>query len=191
MKAKNDKWKERAIELIREGKNFQSTNKTLLEEHEQGIGGSTYRRFKQEINPSHEMDRALEEHGKQRVEQDKGQSSRVRANKWSSKKQKDADNSNLAKLINEGIFHASLPFCKSRQLKKEDVQEINVGGSAVACVLFFFPDIDLNHPAVVLATRIVLFYIKFRQICSVMNQKVAEVKDKISGLKPGWGEEEK
>lgn len=185
------KEKDKIVEWIREGKKYKECLELAKAEGIKTDFHNSFYKWQQEVNPTQKVEEALESGKLRRVERAEKKTKDKRKISWSKKKQDDADNSNLAKLINEGIFHASLPFCKSRQLKKEDVQEINVGGSAVACVLFFFPDIDLNHPAVVLATRIVLFYIKFRQICSVMNQKVAEVKDKISGLKPGWGEEEK
>jgi hypothetical protein len=61
-----------------------------------------------------------------------------------------------------------------------------MGGAIVGSVLYFFPDVNLDHPMIVLATRGILFYLKFRQVCSTITEKVEEIKDKLSGLKPEW-----
>jgi len=189
-KPKNEKWKERALEFIREGKSYKSTNEQLLLEHEQGIGGSTYRRFKQEIFPEEKMDKALDRAHDRRLEQEKGKKGKLRANKWNSKKQKEADESKLAELINQAVYHGTFKFCRNRELKLEDVNEINLGGGIVASVMYFLPDIDLSHPAIVLTTRAILFYIRFKTICSTVREKAVEAgqraKDLISGVKPEW-----
>jgi len=189
-KPKNEKWKERALELIREGKSYQSTNEQLLLEHEQGIGGSTYRRFKQEIFPEKKMDAALDRAHEKRIEQKKGEKGKLRANKWSVKKQQEADKSQLAQLINQAVYHGTFKFCRSKELRIEDVNEINLGGGLVATVMYFLPDINLDHPAIVLTTRAILFYIKFKTICTSVREKLGEVEDKtkdvLSGIKEGW-----
>jgi hypothetical protein len=181
--------KERVEELIRENKTLKETNETLKTETGDEVSNATFYRLKQSQNPTQNMGRALEGGRIKRVERVEKQKTEKRKLKWSSQKQKQADESNLAKLINKGLYHGTFPLCKSKQLKEEDVQEINMGGAIVGSVLYFFPDINLDHPLIVLATRGILFYLKFRQICSVLNQKIEEVKDKLSGLKPGWGEE--
>jgi regulator of replication initiation timing len=182
------KEKDKIVEWIREGKKYKECVELAKGEGITTDFHNSFYKWQQEVNPTQKVEVALESGKIRRVEREEKKTKDKRKVSWSKRKQDDADNSNLAKLINEGIFHASLPFCKSRQLKKEDVQEINVGGSAVACVLYFFPDIDLNHPALVLVTRIVFFYIKFRAICSTITEKVEAVKDKLSGLKSNWGE---
>lgn len=181
--------KERVVELIRENKSLKETNETLAKESKGSISSAAFYRLKQSLNPTKNMGAALESGRIKRVERVEKQKTDKRKLKWSSQKQKQADESNLAKLINKGLYHGTFPLCKSKQLKEEDVQSINMGGAIVGSVLYFFPDVNLDHPLIVLTTRGILFYLKFRQICSVMNQKVAEVKDKLSGLKPGWGEE--
>jgi hypothetical protein len=178
--------KERVLELIRENKGLKETNETLKKESEDSISSAAFYRLKQSLNPTKNMGEALEGGRIKRVERVEKQKTEKRKLKWSSQKQKQADESNLAKLINKGLYHGTFPLCKSKQLKEEDVQEINMGGAIVGSVLYFFPDVDLNHPIVVLATRGILFYLKFRQICSVLNQKIEEVKTKLSGIKPGW-----
>jgi hypothetical protein len=184
----DNKAKEKALELIRENKGFKET-KAEIEKEGGKISSAAFYRMKQDINPTVQMGAALEGGRIKRVERVERQKTEKRRLKWSNQKQKQADESNLAKLINKGLYHGTFPLCKSKQLKEEDVQSINMGGAIVGGILYFFPDVDLNHPLVVLATRGILFYLKFRQICSVLNQKVEEVKDKLSGLKPGWGEQ--
>ena len=177
--------KERIVELIRENKSLKETNETLAKESEDSISSAAFYRLKQSLNPTIKMGEALEGGRLKRAERVEKQKTEKRKLKWSPQAQKRADESNLAKLINKGIYHGSFPLCKNKQLKETDVQEINLGGAIVGSVLYFFPDVNLDHPLIVLATRGILFYLKFRQICSAMNQKVAEVKDMI---KPGWGE---
>ena len=181
--------KDRVIELIRENKTLKETNEILEKESGSGISSAAFYRHKQSVNPTKNMGAALEEGKIKRVEREDRQKTEKRKLKWNTQKQRQADESNLAKLINKGIYHGTFPLCKSKQLKETDVAEINLGGAIVGSVLYFFPDVNLDHPVIVLATRGILFYLKFRQVCSVMAQKVEEVKDKLSGLKPGWGEQ--
>ena len=100
------------------------------------------------------------------------------------------DESDLAKIINKGLYHGVFPLCKNKQLKEEDIQDVNVGGSCVACIIYFFPEVDLNNPLIVLTTRGILFYIRFKAICSAVTQKIDELKAKVvggdSGIKEGW-----
>ena len=181
--------KEKLIELIREGKTYKEASDSMQKEGEK-LAGSVYYSAKQSVFPSEKMDAALEKTGERREEREVEKKKVQRRAKWSTQKQKAADESNLAKLINKAVFHGTLPFCKTRALKEEDVQDINVGGAAVANILYFFPDVNLDHPAIVLTTRIILFYIKFRAICSVVKQKMDELKAKVvggdSGIKEEW-----
>ena len=181
--------KDRVIELIRENKGLKETNETLTKESKGSISSAAFYRLKQSVNPTKNMGAALEGGKIKRVEREERQKVEKRKLKWNTQKQKQADESNLAKLINKGIYHGTFPLCRSKQLKETDVQEINMGGAVVASVLYFFPDINLDHPLIVLTTRGILFYLKFRQVCSTITEKVEEVKDKLSGLKPGWGEQ--
>ena len=189
MKKKN---KETVLELIREGKSYSETNKELQEKESDSIAGSTYYRLKESVFPEEKMEEALESSKIKREERVDKKRRDKRKVLWNSKKQKEADESNLGKLINKGVYHGVFSFCKSGQLKEEDVQDINLGGAVVANILYFFPDVNLDHPAIVLTTRIILFYIKFKVICSAINQKVGEMKAKViggnSGIKPGWSE---
>ena len=183
--------KERVLELIREGKNYSETNTELQKERSDTIAGSTYYKLKESVFPSEKMDKALELSGEKRVEREGRREKDKRKVAWSSKKQKDADESKLAELINTGLYHGVFPLCKSQELRIEDVKEINLGGAVVGSVLYFFPDINLDHPLIVLTTRAVLFYIRFRTICNKITEKVEEFKGKIptrslGGIKPEW-----
>jgi len=188
MKKKN---KERVLELIREGKNYSETNKELQEKESDSIAGSTYYRLKESVFPQEKMEQALEGAREKRVEKQEREKKDRRRIVWNSKKQKEADESKLAELINQAVYHGTFKFCRNKELKIEDVNEINLGGGIVASVMYFLPNIDLNHPAIVLTTRAILFYIRFKTICSSVREKLGEVesavKDKLSGVKPGWG----
>lgn len=187
MKAKN---KERVLELIREGKTYKETLETLKKESDDTIAGGSFYRLKQELNPTQKIDEALEKSAGRREEREDKKKTQARRAKWSPQKQRQADESKLADLINTGLYHGVMPLCKSKQLKIEDVKEINMGGAVVGSVLYFFPDVNLDHPLIVLATRGVLFYIRFKAICSKVAEIVEGVKEKLtiggSGIKPGW-----
>ena len=187
MKKKN---KDRVLELIREGKNYSETNKELQEKESDSIAGSTYYRLKESIFPEQKMDKALEGAREKRVEREGRREKEKRKITWNSKKQKEADESKLAELINQAVYHGTFKFCRSKELKIEDVNEINLGGGIVASVMYFLPDVNLDHPAIVLATRGILFYLRFKAICSTIKEKTDETgrraKDLISGVKDSW-----
>ena len=182
--------KDRLLELIREGKNYKETKEIFEKETGDKVAGATFYRAKETVFPSEKMDAALEGAREKRVDKEKGEKTQQRRAKWTTQKQKSADESKLAELINTGVYHGVFPFCRSKQLKIEDVKSINIGGAAVANILYFFPDVNLDHPAIVLVTRMVLFYIRFRSICSSIREKVDETKEKaavlLSGVKSDW-----
>jgi len=187
MKKKN---KERVLELIREGKNYSDTNKELQEKESDSIAGSTYYRLKESVFPSEKMEEALEGSKIRRVEREQKEHKDKRKVLWNSKKQKEADESQLANLINQAVYHGTFKFCRSKELKIEDVNEINLGGGIVASVMYMLPNVPLDHPLIVLATRGILFYIRFKTICTSVREKLGEVEDKtkdvLSGIKEGW-----
>ena len=184
--------KERVLELIKEGKTYKDTSDTLKKESDDTLSGATFYRLKQDVYRSEKMDAALEKCGEKREKRGEEAKKTKRKVAWSTGKQKNADESNLAKLINKGLYHGVFPLCKNKQLKEEDVQDINLGGAVVANVLYFFPDVNLEHPLIVLTTRGILFYIRFKAICSTITQKIEELKSKVvggdSGIKPEWSE---
>ena len=132
----------------------------------------------------------MEKTGERRQDREEKKIKDKRKVAWSTGKQKAADESDLAKIINKGLYHGVFPLCKNKQLKEEDIQDVNVGGSCVACIIYFFPEVDLNNPLIVLTTRGILFYIRFKAICSAVTQKIDELKAKVvggdSGIKEGW-----
>jgi len=181
---------ERVKELIREGKNYSQTKEVILKEGGK-IAGATFYRYKQEIFPKEKMEEALEGSKIRRVEREQKEHKDKRKVLWNSKKQKEADESKLAELINQAVYHGTFKFCRTKELKIEDVNEINLGGGIVATVMYFLPDVNLDHPAIVLTTRVILFYIRFKTICSSVREKLGEAEDKakdvLSGIKPEWG----
>jgi len=186
--------KDRVLTHIRAGLNYTETKKKLEEEDINYPGLSkTYYTWKEEIFPSEKMDKALDRAHNRRLEQEKGEKGKLRANKWTTKKQKEADESKLAELINQAVYHGTFKFCRNRELKLEDVKEINLGGGIVASVMYFLPDLNLDHPAIVLTTRAILFYIRFKTICSTVREKTDEIaqkaKDLLSGVKGEWQRE--
>ena len=187
MKKKN---KERVLELIREGRNYSETSKELREKESDSIAGSTYYRLKESVFPKEKMEEALESSKIKRVEREDRKERDKRKVVWNSKKQKEADESKLAELINQAVYHGTFKFCRNKELKIEDVNEINLGGGIIATVMYFLPDVNLDHPAIVLTTRVILFYIRFKTICSSVREKLGEVEDKtkdvLSGIKEGW-----
>ena len=185
--------KERVLELIREGKNYLETNKELQEKENDSIAGSTYYRLKESIFPEDKMDKALEGAREKRVEREGRREKDKRKITWNSKKQKDADESKLAELINQAVYHGTFKFCRNKELKIEDVNEINLGGGIVASIMYMLPDVNLDHPLIVLATRGILFYLRFRTICSTVAEKVDGMKvrasEVLSGIKGEWQRE--
>lgn len=185
------KEKDKIVEWIKEGKKYKEC-KTLADA--EGITTdfhNSFYKWQQEINPSQAVDKALESAAVRREEREDKKKTQQKRAKWTTQKQKTADESGLAKIINKGVFHGTFPFCKSKQLKEEDVQDINVGGAVVANILYFFPDVNLEHPLIVLGTRAILFFIRFKAICSHITEKIEEIKEKITvggsgGIKESW-----
>ena len=184
--------KNKVLTHIRAGLNYTETKKKLEEEDINYPGLSkTYYTWKQELFPSEKMDASLEQSRDKREGREGRRQTEKRKVAWSSKKQQEADKSKLAELINTGLYHGVFPLCKSQELRIEDVKEINLGGAIVGSVLYFFPDINLEHPIIVLTTRGILFFIRFRSICNKITEKVEEFKGKIptrslGGIKPDW-----
>ena len=188
---KKQEKKEKLEALIREGKTYKESSDSMEKEGEK-LAGSVYYATKQRIYPSEKVDKALEASGDRRQDREDKKKKDKRKIAWSTGKQKAADESDLAKIINKGLYHGVFPLCKNKQLKEEDIQDVNVGGSCVACIIYFFPEVDLNNPLIVLTTRGILFYIRFKAICSAITQKIEELKAKVvggnSGIKPEWSE---
>ena len=182
-KKKTDEWKNRVEELIRSGKNFKSTNETLLQEQLPTLGGSTFRRYKASIFPEEMREGALSTlKERKKAKKEEGLMSLISPKAWSKQKQKEADDSAVATVINDALFQF-IP-CPSKRLTKEDIQEINMGGSVIALVSYY-TDINLNHPLVIFVTRTLLLVVKVRAVCFKVQEKLGEIQAKIGDLRKG------
>ena len=74
----------------------------------------------------------------------------------------------------------------SKNLKIEDVKQINLGGGIVGIVTYY-TNINLNHPVIVCVTRTILLVLKVRQMCYVITEKVNKAKEKARNALPGQG----
>jgi hypothetical protein len=163
MADKPEGWDETVKDLIRANFDYQSTNLALKKKFGDigAIGGDTYRKLKETIMGGARADEKIHDLGEQK---------RVKKAKklpaWDKKKQAQADGSALAHIINAGVYQGMMPFCATKDLKEEDVQEINPGGAIVANVNYYFPDTKLEHPLVLLGVRVVILYLKFKSVCS-------------------------
>jgi hypothetical protein len=189
---KPDGWDESLKDLIATGKNFAACDKELKEMYgEEGkVAKATYQRHKKDLTGGPEADNALKALGEIRAEE-KAPKKKLPA--WNKGKQKAADESRLATLINKGMYHGLYPFCKNKELKEEDVQEVNLGGGVVGAVQYYVPDLNLDHPIIILLTRGIMLYLAFKRICG----KIADIKEKIqnigggTGVKEGFAQEDK
>ena len=177
-KRKTDEWKTRAQELIKSGQDYKSTNETLLQEHKLGIGGSTFRRFKAAIFPEEMRERALSSMKEKRSSKKPEMSRKV----WTKVKQTEADLSPFAGVINQAMF--SFIPCPNKNLTIEQVNEINLGGSIVG-VISYYTNVNLNHPLLILLTRVLLLVIKVRAMCFRVQERVSEIQSKVEGLRKG------
>ena len=194
MKSKPDNWEQSLNNLIVSGKGFKATNDALREEFgEEGIvAPSTFKRHKAKATGPADADAKLGEIG-DRIKGEKPKAPPRPA--WSKQKQTAADTSQLAKIINKGMFAGLLPLCKNKNLTEADVQEVNLGGAIVGTVTYLVPGANLDHPLIILATRGIILYLKFKAICA----KVDDIKSKIDetigaikegGIKAGWKKDE-
>jgi hypothetical protein len=179
MTPKPEGWEDVLKDYINEGKNFKTANADLIalfgEGH--GVGGSTYRKYRKEMTGGPDVDSKLGEI-KEVLDKEKPQKKTPPRPAWTKQKQNAADTSKLALIINKGMYHGLFPFCTNKALTEEDVQEVNLGGAVVGTVGYFFPDINMEHPLILLATRGIILYLKFKAICS----KIVEIKDKLSHI---------
>jgi len=195
-KSKPKGWEDKLNEAIREGLSYKDTNERLIESlgAEGEVSQAAYQRHKKKITGGKEVDEKLSEIGEAIKEQKAERTRRTIRPAWTKTKQNAADTSKLAMLINKGMFGFLAPMCANRELKEEDVQEINLGGAIVGTVTYYVPGLPLDHPLITLATRGILLYLAFKRICS----KVKEIKERLTsiggkgdGLNPDYGPEAK
>jgi hypothetical protein len=176
-------WEQTVKDLITANFDYRNTNLALKKKFgDIGlIGGSAYRELKASLMGGAKVDEKLDDLAAQKqVKKPK------KLSVWDKKKQTQADSSQLAHIINSGVYQGMMPFCASQNLKEEQVQEINPGGAIVANINYYFPESKLEHPLVMLGIRIVILYLKFKSVCSVIKEKGAiTIGNSEQGLKPG------
>jgi hypothetical protein len=176
-------WAETVNDLIRANFDYQSTNLALKKKFGEAgaIGGDIYRQFKDKITGGAKVDEKIDDLGAR-----KRPAKKKTLPAWSSGKQKAADGSKLAQIVNMGIYQGMMPFCENHELKEEHVQEINPGGAIVANINYYFPEQKLDHPLVLLGIRVVILYIKFKSICGgIKKGKAPQQMGQQMGLKAG------
>ena len=184
-KDKPEGWEDTVGDLIRARFNYENTNAALKKKFGEigAIGGDVYRDIKAKITGGDKVDEKLDDLGeRKRVHKKKA------SPQWSKGKQTAADTSMLAKIVNAGIYQAMMPMCENKELKEEDVQEINPGGALVANINYYFPEQKLDHPLVLLGIRCVILYVKFKAICTTITQIPRNPKSNVNpkqGIKPG------
>jgi hypothetical protein len=177
-------WSETVDDLIRAKFNYDNTNTGLKKKYGDAgaIGGDEYRKRKTLLTGGDKVDEKLDDLGTR-----KQASKKKTLPAWSSGKQKAADGSKLAQIVNMGIFQGMMPFCENHELKEEHVQEINPGGAIVANINYYFPEQKLDHPLVLLGIRVVILYIKFKSVCGSIKKGKGPQQSMAPqmGLKPG------
>ena len=187
MKSKPDGWEESLNDLINTGANFKKTNEELKKVYgEEGeVGGSTFRNHKKKLTGGPEVDKDLSDLG-ERIKQQPQAKQKPQRPQWTKQKQTAADSSKLAQIINKAMYHGLMPFCKNKALTEKEVQDVNLGGAVVGTVQHFVPGLNLDHPLVLLATRGIILYLKFKAICSKIEQIKGKIEDALTGVKPGF-----
>ena len=172
-------------ERIRAGDNYKQTRKFLDKQGIKYTGlKTTFYTWKNEIFPEASREQAihsLTERKKQRNGEG-GIMSVITPKAWNKTKQKEVDESVIADVLNEALFHF-IP-CPNKGLKIEDVKEINVGGSLVGLVIYY-TDINLNHPLVIFSLRTIMLVLKVRAMCFKVQERVGEIQSKIGDLRKG------
>ena len=193
-KPKPEGWEKDLKDLIAQGKNHKESEtalKATYGDEEGKVGASTYQRHKKALTGGPEIDGKLKDIKDIRADEKPSKPPRPA---WTKQKQSAADTSKLAHLINKGMYSGLMPFCKNKALKEEDVQDINLGGAVVGAVQYYVPELNLEHPIVMLLTRGIMLYLKFKQICNRVGEIVEKIKhigaDGVKGgVKPGFADE--
>lgn len=107
-------------------------------------------------------------------------SSSIFSRKWSNADQNTSDKSPLAKIINQAVYMFMYPACKNKKLTQKDIDEVNLGGALVGLLMYLIPNFSPNNPIVLFPVKIIMLFIKFKHICSVVTEKVVDLKSKIN-----------
>ena len=175
-------------ECIRAGLDFSKTKKELKSRgiHYPNLA-KTFYTWQQAIFPENARTEALSSLSeKRKAKEEKSILSVISPKSWSKQKQKEVDESVISDVLNEALFNF-IP-CPNKNLKTEDVKEINVGGSITGLVVYY-TDINLNHPLVVFVLRAIMLVIKVRAMCYKVQEKVGAIQNKVESLRKGdWHE---
>lgn len=174
--------KEAVLTHIRAGLNYTDTKKKLEME---GILypalKTSWYKWAQEIFPEEARQNAME---KLREKKDKGKTTKTSPRSWNKGKQKEADESVFADVLNDATFHF-IP-CPQRNLTIEEVKKINLGGAVVGLVTYY-TDINLSHPIIIFVSRAIMLVIKVRALCYKIQEKIDEAKEMAKAALPGQG----
>ena len=183
-KLDKDAIKKVVTERIQAGDNYKQTRQFLDKSGIKYNGlKSTFYTWRNELFPEEARQGAIHSISeKKKVKQESGILSAISPKSWSKQQQKTADESALATVINDAMFQF-IP-CPNKNLTKEDVQEINMGGSVIA-IVSYYTDINLSHPLIIFVTRTLLLVIKVRALCYKIQEKAGNIKGKIEDLKRG------
>jgi hypothetical protein len=192
---KPDGWEQGLKDKIAEGKNWKLCDKELRELYgEEGkVASPTFQRHKKALTGGKEVDNDLKALGDIK-RGEKPEKKKAQRPPWNKGKQNAADSSKLAILINKGMYSGLYPFCPNKKLTEADVQDINLGGAVVGTVQYMLPDVNLEHPIILLATRGIMLYLTFKRICGKIGQikeKLAHVGGDESGIAGAWKGEAK
>lgn len=171
--------------LIREGKPYIDVKNLVKEKFDRNLDGSTYRRIRDEIIPD-DVDNAI-------TKVIKGATKPVEKKrpKWTPKKQKEADNELMAGFFNKAIYAVLPAHCK-KNISREKVDEINVGGGIVGLIYYYFPGTNVNHPAVILIIRFAMLIMLIYEGCIMVKERITSLTDNTistggtGGIKPEW-----
>lgn len=161
----------RVRELIAEKKPYAEANEILKKEYDGvGLAGSSYYKATQKMFPEEEVTGAVEKHKLKKEKAARGRPPKEKVDFAGA--QKKADESKLAKILNQGIF-LGVP-CPNNQLKQEDIDEVNPGGAIVGVLQYYVPQFNPEHPVVVIVLRMVLLVVKIKNVCWSVKKKVEE-----------------
>jgi len=177
---KPEGWREDLENFIREGGNYKEVSEKLKEKYgEEGeVSAASFSNTKKKLFPEEEREEALANEAERR----KATKKKIKAVKWTAQKQAVGDKSQLASVLNQVIYYAVPCPNKADNLKIEDIQEINVGGGIVNVITYSFPNLNLNHPVLILVLRVGLLIVKVKQLCYTVRQKVNYVKQRFGGI---------
>ena len=174
---KEEGWKEDLTSLVKEGKTYKEVVSTLKEKYgEEGgsVGLSTYGKLRKSAFPEDKRDFAIHEVAEKHGKTDKKKLKTLR--QWNSAKQKTADASEAAKVINQAVY--TFVPCPTNKLEQEDIDKINPGGGIVATVSYLYPGFDMmNNPVIIFVIRALLTVIKIRKVCYDVKAKLLAKKE--------------